>query len=204
MRFLLIDRILELEPGRHAVGVKNPTLSEDYFADHFPGFPVVPGVLLVEAMAQLAGRLIAYTVRAESGEVVLPVLLGVTNARFRRFVRPGDAVIIRADLLQLTDGGGRCRAQARVGEQLVAGAEVMLGFDSGQGAGVIPPPARRRLHEWADEVNRNLLGEELHARLTAGAATAPAVNAAPPSVSSGTGGGRGGDNGWGSRGGNLA
>ncbi|MGH9534004.1 MAG: 3-hydroxyacyl-ACP dehydratase FabZ family protein [Terriglobales bacterium] len=175
MRFLLIDRILELEPGRHAVGVKNPSLGEDYFADHFPGFPVVPGVLLVEAMAQLAGRLIAYTVRAESGEVVLPVLLGVSQARFRRFVRPGDRVVIRAELVGLTDGGGRCKAEARVEEQLVAGAEVLLGFDTGQGAGVIPQAARQRLEQWADEMNRNLLGEELHARLTAPRTAAPGV-----------------------------
>ena len=178
MRFLLIDRILELEPGRYAVGVKTPSLGEDYFADHFPGFPVVPGVLLVEAMAQLAGRLIAYSVRAESGEVVLPVLLGISQARFRRFVRAGDRVVIRAELLGLTDGGGRCKAEARVEDQLVAGAEVMLGFDSGQGAGVIPMAARQKLGLWADDVNRNLLGEELHARLTAPrAAAAPEAKA---------------------------
>lgn len=167
MRFLLIDRILQLEPGRFAVGVKNPTMSEDYFADHFPGFPVVPGVLLVEAMAQLSGRLVAYSVRAESQHMVLPVLLGINQARFRRFVRPGDAVVIRSELLQLTDGAGRCKAEAKVGEQRVASAEVMLGFDTGSGAGVIPAASQARLEQWAEEVNRNLLGEELHARLTA-------------------------------------
>lgn len=166
MRFLLIDRILQLEPGHFAVGIKNPSLGEDYFADHFPGFPVVPGVLLVEAMAQLSGRLIAYSVRAESQQVVLPVLLTINNARFRRFVRPGDSVVIRTELTNLTDGGGRCRAEARVADQLVASAEVMLGFDTGSGAGVIPPAARARLETWADDINRNLLGEELHARLT--------------------------------------
>jgi 3-hydroxyacyl-[acyl-carrier-protein] dehydratase len=171
VRFLLIDRILQLEPGRFAVGVKNPTMSEDYFADHFPAFPVVPGVLIVEAMAQLSGRLVAYSVRAESGEVVLPVLLTIQQARFRRFVRPGDAVTIRSDLLQLTDGAGRCKAEARVGEQLVATAEVMLGYDTGSGAGVIPEAARRKLEAWGEEINRSLLGEELYARLTQ-----PAVN----------------------------
>ena len=99
--------------------------------------------------------------------MVLPVLLGINQARFRRFVRPGDAVVIRSELLQLTDGAGRCKAEATVGEQRVASAEVMLGFDTGSGAGVIPAASQARLEQWAEEVNRNLLGEELHARLTA-------------------------------------
>ncbi|MGH9393617.1 MAG: 3-hydroxyacyl-ACP dehydratase FabZ family protein [Terriglobales bacterium] len=165
MRYLLLDRITELVPGAHAVGTKCAAMSEDYFADHFPGFPVVPGALIVEAIAQLAGRLISYSVRAEGGASVLPVLLTVQNARFRRFVRPGDQMVIRAELIGLTEGAGRCKGTVKVGDAVVASAEVMLGYQSGDGEGVIPPEARAALDLWAEQVNRALLGDlEIGAR----------------------------------------
>lgn len=159
MRYLLLDRIVELQPGAYAVGHKCAALSEDYFADHFPGFPVVPGVLMVEAMAQLSGRLITYTVLEQSGESVLPVLLTIQNARFKHFVRPGDTMVIRAELSALVEGAGRCKASVRVGERVAATAELMLGYDTSAGAGVIPEAARAELQKWAEGVNRTLLGD---------------------------------------------
>ncbi|HXR98263.1 MAG TPA: 3-hydroxyacyl-ACP dehydratase FabZ family protein [Terriglobales bacterium] len=159
MRYLLLDRITEMKAGAYAVGQKCAAMTEDYFADHFPAFPVVPGVLIVESMAQLAGRLITYSVLKESGDKVLPVLLTIQNARFRHFVRPGDTMVIRAELTALTDGAGRCKATVHVGEQLVATAELMLGYDTGSGGGVIPLHARATLQQWAEQVNRSLLGD---------------------------------------------
>ncbi len=159
MRYLLLDRITEMKPGHYAVGRKCAAMTEDYFADHFPGFPVVPGVLIVESLAQLAGRLITYTVLETSGEKVLPVLLTIQNARFRHFVRPGDTMELRAELIGMTEGAGRCKCEARVGEARVATVELMLGYETGSGAGVIPEAARPGLQVWAEQVNRTLLGD---------------------------------------------
>ena len=98
--FLLVDRILELEPDR-IVGIKNVTTNEPFFVGHFPDFPVMPGVLIVEAMAQVAGVLVLKEMPDRASKVVL--LAGIDNAKFRRPVRPGDQLRIDATFTALKD-----------------------------------------------------------------------------------------------------
>src|SRR5438477_12496021 len=90
MRFILIDKIDRLEPGRLAEGHKQIAADEDYFRDHFPGYPIVPGVLILESLAQLGGRLVEASVRETSGRRVLPMLAKFEHAKLVRQVRPGD------------------------------------------------------------------------------------------------------------------
>jgi 3-hydroxyacyl-[acyl-carrier-protein] dehydratase len=160
VRFLLVDKIIELKEGKSAVGVKNISLSEDYLADHFPSFPIVPGVLILESLAQLSGKLINLTVKAERGISVLPVLSIVYNAKFRKFVRPGDQLRLDARLDSLHEESARVTAKALVGDHVVATAEMMFAFDAGhrgQGEGYLTDEQKQRLMEWADDVNRVLL-----------------------------------------------
>ena len=124
MRFLLVDRILSLEPGRSATGIKTIAPDEEYFRDHFPGYAVVPGVLLLESMAQLGGRLVEATVREGSRVEVLPVLGLVKEARFHRPVKPGDRVDLSAEMVSLRESAARVTGAARVAGQLVAAAEL--------------------------------------------------------------------------------
>lgn len=94
--FVLVDRVLELLPGKRAVGVKNLTYNEPFFAGHFPTYPVMPGVLIIEAMAQLSGILAAKT--SHSGGLMY--LVGVDEAKFRKGVRPGDRLLLESNLIR--------------------------------------------------------------------------------------------------------
>lgn len=117
--FLLVDRILELEPDRRVVGLKNVTANEPFFAGHFPGRPVMPGVLIVEALAQTAGVLMGEA----SG--LIPMFMGIDKARFRRPVRPGDQLRLEVEVLRKRRSVCRVAGRAFVGEDLVAEAEMM-------------------------------------------------------------------------------
>jgi beta-hydroxyacyl-ACP dehydratase FabZ len=119
--FLLIDRILELVPGEAAVGIKNVSANEPFFEGHFPGRPVMPGVLIIEAMAQTAGVLMGD--QTESGAV--PLFLGVDKARFRRQVVPGDQLRLEVKLLRKRRNVCRVAGRAYVDETLAAEAEMM-------------------------------------------------------------------------------
>lgn len=122
MRFVLVDRILRWDPGREAVALKNVSNSEDFFADHFPGRPIMPGCLILETCDQAARLFLGSTF----GFTRLPVLEELTNATFRHFVQPGDALWVHLTLVSFTAGSAAVRAAVSIGERAVA--QVAMGY----------------------------------------------------------------------------
>jgi len=121
--FLLVDRILELEPGKRAVGIKNVTVNEPFFQGHFPGRPVMPGVLIVEALAQVGA--VAMLVQDEyRGR--LAYFAGIDGVRFKRVVVPGDTVRLEVELGKMRRGIGVGTATATVDGELAARGELMF------------------------------------------------------------------------------
>jgi UDP-3-O-[3-hydroxymyristoyl] N-acetylglucosamine deacetylase/3-hydroxyacyl-[acyl-carrier-protein] dehydratase len=121
--FLLVDRVVELEPDTRIVAVKSVTINEPFFEGHFPGYPIMPGVLIVEAMAQAGGLLLMDRFKAPSTKVVL--FLGIDNVRFRRPVVPGDQLRFELELRQLRGHVCRMRGEAFVDGSLVCEADMM-------------------------------------------------------------------------------
>jgi 3-hydroxyacyl-[acyl-carrier-protein] dehydratase len=120
---LLLDRITELEPGKRAAGYKNVTINEPFFQGHFPNNPVMPGVLIIEAMAQLGGTVI---LEPNAATTSVPYLAGVDKVRFRRPVLPGDRLMMQVSVQWLRMTYGCLSAEARVDDQLVCTAELMF------------------------------------------------------------------------------
>jgi beta-hydroxyacyl-ACP dehydratase FabZ len=126
--FLLVDRILEMSPGPVAVGstvvgLKNVSVNEPFFQGHFPGNPVMPGVLILECMAQVAGCL--FFANVPEPETKLMYLSGVDKARFRRPVFPGDQLVVLAEIVHVRSNLVRMKAEARVDGALCAEGELM-------------------------------------------------------------------------------
>jgi 3-hydroxyacyl-[acyl-carrier-protein] dehydratase len=160
MRFILIDRIDRLEPGERAEGHKVISPDEEYFRDHFPGYPIVPGVLVLESLAQLGGRLVEASVREATGQRVLPMLAKVERARFLHPVRPGDRLDLAVDLLAVTEDAARVTGIARVGPRKTATAEIMYAMlDVGRGSRVLDEAQTTALHDWSDRIWRQLREE---------------------------------------------
>ncbi len=130
--FLLVDRIEELEIGKRVIGIKNVTVNEPFFQGHFPGRPIMPGVLIIEAMAQVGGVL-AFKSANQSG-AKLVYFMGIDKAKFRRPVVPGDRLRFVVDILRARHPYWKMRGEAYVEDSLVCEAELMAMVTDGTAA----------------------------------------------------------------------
>lgn len=123
--FLLIDRVIKMEMGESLTAIKNVTMNESFFAGHFPNRPVMPGVLILEAMAQAGGVLAYKSTNTSPQDGVLYYFAGIDNARFRRIVEPGDQLRLEVKVLQSKRNIWKLEGSAYVGEDLACSAEFM-------------------------------------------------------------------------------
>ncbi|MCE3602151.1 3-hydroxyacyl-ACP dehydratase FabZ [Massilia sp. P8910] len=128
MRYILLDRITALQPPQLASGVKCVSLSDDMFADHFPGHPIMPGAMIIESMAQLGGVLVEASMREQGRHDLHALLVTVDRAKFRHQVRAGDKMELECHGIVVHEDGGQVRALARVDGKLVAEAELAFAF----------------------------------------------------------------------------
>ena len=119
--FLLIDKITEMEEGKSITGIKNVTVNEPFFQGHFPGMPIMPGVLITEALAQ-AGAVLLLGMEENKGKI--GVFTGINNFKFRRQVVPGDVLELNAELLTYRHGMGKANVKATVDGQVAAMGEI--------------------------------------------------------------------------------
>jgi len=128
--FLLVDRVLSLEPGKDIVALKNVTINEPFFPGHYPHHPVMPGVLIIEAMAQAAALLSFKSMGSKPDDKTVYYFAGIDGARFKRPVGPGDQLIIKVALTRSMRGVFKFSAVAEVDGQLAAEAELMCTMKS--------------------------------------------------------------------------
>lgn len=118
--FLLVDRVLEREHAKRIVAIKNVTMNEQFFQGHFPGYPIMPGVLIVEAMAQVAGLMVM-----EKDSESLPMFASIDNVKFKAPVRPGDQLRFEVEVVKIKGSFVRTAGKALVDGKVVAEAEFM-------------------------------------------------------------------------------
>ncbi|MCF8067001.1 MAG: 3-hydroxyacyl-ACP dehydratase FabZ [Desulfobacterales bacterium] len=126
--FLMVDRILELEPEKKVVALKNVTINEPFFQGHFPGEPVMPGVLILEAIAQAGGVLAAQSIAEEELENSVIYFMAIDKARFRQPVVPGDQLIFKIEMIKRRAKTFKMAGKAFVEDKLVTEAEMMAVF----------------------------------------------------------------------------
>ena len=123
--FLMIDKVVDMELGKHITAVKNVTINEPFFPGHFPGAPVMPGVLILEAMAQAAARLSFKTKGYAPEDIGIVYFAGIDGARFKKPVMPGDQLILKVEILRNMRGIWKYATRAEVDGEVVAEAEMM-------------------------------------------------------------------------------
>jgi 3-hydroxyacyl-[acyl-carrier-protein] dehydratase len=148
MRFTLVDRVVELEPGKKIVAVKNLSLAEEYLADHFPGFPVLPGVMMLESMTQAAAWLLRVSEQFRHSIVVLKE---ARNVKYNKFVEPGQTLTVTAEWIERSDHEARFKAFGEVdGEQAVSARLTLSSYnlaDADAGHAVTDEVLRHKLRE---------------------------------------------------------
>ena len=123
--FLLLDRVVALQDNKSIRGIKNVTMNEPFFQGHFPGYPVMPGVLVIEALAQLAS-ILAWKISGRSpGDGTIIFFAAIDNARFRRQVRPGDQLVLESEVERMVRGVGKFAVRAKIDGEIVAEANLM-------------------------------------------------------------------------------
>lgn len=128
MRFFLIDKINKWNVGRTAKAVKNIALSEDFFDDHFPRRPVMPGVLIVEGMAQLSGLLLEASLKEKYGEDAKAILTVLERTKFRDIVKPGDTLIYTTEIISVNKNGGKVSASAYLNNKAIVTTGMVFAF----------------------------------------------------------------------------
>jgi beta-hydroxyacyl-[acyl carrier protein] dehydratase FabZ len=120
---LLVDKVLEVEDGKRAVGIKNVSANEPFFAGHFPDYPVMPGVLIVEALAQVSGIAVLHAGTAKN---MLTLYAGIDKCRFKRQVRPGDQLKLESEILRFRSGFAKAKGVATVDGEVACEAEMIF------------------------------------------------------------------------------